>query len=151
MFRGTFPRTEDTACGSDLMLAFFTSGTTGYPKIAMHNHKYPLGHFVTAYYWQCVDPDGLHLTISDTGWAKSMWGKLYGQWLCEAAVFVYDFDRFDSSDICRCLKNTASHVLRTCYDVSLHDPRGSVKIRSVQHQARRDGRGSLKSRGVQPV
>ncbi|MBQ3935339.1 MAG: AMP-binding protein, partial [Clostridia bacterium] len=81
------------------MLMFFTSGTTGYPKIAMHNFKYALGHFHTAKYWHCVDPDGLHLTISDTGWAKAMWGKLYGQWFCEAATFVYDFDRFKASDI----------------------------------------------------
>ena len=93
------PRTDDTPCGDDLMLMFFTSGTSGYPKIAAHNHKYPLGHFHTAKYWHNVDPDGLHFTISDTGWAKSMWGKLYGQWLCEAATFVYDFDRFDAADI----------------------------------------------------
>ncbi len=94
-----FNRTEDTACGDDPLLMFFTSGTSGYPKMAMHNHKYALGHFHTAKYWHNVDPDGLHFTISDTGWAKSMWGKLYGQWLCEAATFVYDFDRFDAADI----------------------------------------------------
>ncbi len=99
LFSPVFERTEDTACGDDLMLMFFTSGTTGYPKIAAHNYKYPLGHFHTAKYWHCVDPEGLHFTISDTGWAKSMWGKLYGQWLCEAATFVYDFDRFDAADI----------------------------------------------------
>lgn len=94
-----YNRTEDAPGGDDLMLMFFTSGTTGYPKIAMHNYKYPLGHFHTAKYWHNVDPDGLHFTISDTGWAKAMWGKLYGQWLCEAATFVYDFDRFDAADI----------------------------------------------------
>jgi len=99
LYRATFNRTENSACGSDPMLMFFTSGTTGYPKIALHNFKYPLGHFITAKYWHCVDPDGLHLTISDTGWAKALWGKLYGQWLNEAAVFVYDFDRFDAHDI----------------------------------------------------
>ena len=99
MFSTHFSRTEDSPCGDDLLLMFFTSGTSGYPKIAAHNHKYPLGHFHTAKYWHNVDPDGLHLTISDTGWAKSMWGKLYGQWLCEAATFVYDFDRFDAADI----------------------------------------------------
>ena len=99
MFSSHFDRTEDTACGDDLMLMFFTSGTTGYPKIAAHSYKYPLGHFITAKYWHQVDPDGLHLTISDTGWAKAMWGKLYGQWLCEGAVFIYDFDRFDAADI----------------------------------------------------
>ncbi len=101
LFSGKFERTEDSPCGDDPLLMFFTSGTTGYPKMAMHNHKYPLGHFHTAKYWHCVDSSdtGLHFTISDTGWAKSMWGKLYGQWLCEAAIFVYDFDRFDAAKI----------------------------------------------------
>ena len=94
-----FYRTDDSPCGDDLMLMYFTSGTSGYPKIAAHSYKYPLGHFHTAKYWHNVDPEGLHFTISDTGWAKAMWGKLYGQWLCEAATFVYDFDRFDAEVI----------------------------------------------------
>ncbi len=98
-FSDRFPRTADSPCGNDLLLMFFTSGTSGYPKIAAHNHKYPLGHFHTAKYWHCVEEEGLHFTISDTGWAKAMWGKLYGQWLAEAATFVYDFDRFDAADI----------------------------------------------------
>ena len=99
LFSTHFERNEDTAGGDDTMLMFFTSGTTGYPKIAAHNYKYALGHFHTAKYWHNVDPDGLHFTISDTGWAKAMWGKFYGQWLCESATFVYDFDRFNASDI----------------------------------------------------
>ena len=99
LFSTHFTRTEDSPCGDDPMLMFFTSGTSGYPKMALHNHKYPLGHFHTAKYWHAVDTEGLHFTISDTGWAKSMWGKLYGQWLSEAATFVYDFDRFDAADI----------------------------------------------------
>ncbi len=99
LFSTHFDRTEDSPCGNDLLLMFFTSGTSGYPKIAAHNHKYPLGHFHTAKYWHNVDTEGLHFTISDTGWAKSMWGKLYGQWLAEGATFVYDFDRFDAADI----------------------------------------------------
>ena len=99
MFSTHYKRPEDAPGGDDLMLMFFTSGTSGYPKIAAHNYKYALGHFHTAKYWHNVDPDGLHLTISDTGWAKAMWGKFYGQWLCEAATFVYDFDRFDASEI----------------------------------------------------
>ena len=99
LYSAHYYRTDETPCGDDKMLMFFTSGTSGYPKIAVHNYKYPLGHFHTAKYWHCVDPDGLHFTISDTGWAKAMWGKLYGQWLCEAATFVYDFDRFDAADI----------------------------------------------------
>ena len=99
MFSSHFDRKEDSPCGSDPMLMYFTSGTSGYPKLAAHNYKYPLGHFITAKYWHRVNPDGLHLTISDTGWAKSAWGKLYGQWLCEAPIFVYDFDRFDAEKI----------------------------------------------------
>ncbi len=99
LYTGKFDRTEDSPCGDEPMLMYFTSGTTGNPKMAMHNFKYPLGHFITAKYWHCVNPDGLHLTIADTGWAKAAWGKIYGQWLCEAAIFVYDFDRFHASDI----------------------------------------------------
>ena len=110
LFSSHFERNEDSPCGDDPMLMFFTSGTTGYPKIATHNHKYPLGHFHTAKYWHDVDPDGLHFTISDTGWAKAMWGKLYGQWLCEAATFVYDFDRFDAAEI---LPMFAKHKITT--------------------------------------
>ena len=99
MYSSHYARSADAPSGSDPMLMFFTSGTSGYPKIAAHNYKYPLGHFITAKYWHQVNPEGLHLTISDTGWAKAMWGKLYGQWLCEAANLVYDFDRFDPEKI----------------------------------------------------
>ncbi len=99
LFSRRFIRDEESPCGDDPMIMFFTSGTTGYPKIATHSHKYPLGHFITAKYWHCVQRDGIHFTISETGWGKALWGKLYGQWLCEGAVFVYDFDRFDASKI----------------------------------------------------
>jgi len=99
MYSSHFSRTEESPKGDDPMLMFFTSGTTGYPKVAVHTYKYPLGHYVTAKYWHGVDRDGLHFTISDTGWGKALWGKLYGQWLCEGAVFTYDFVRFDASDI----------------------------------------------------
>ena len=99
LFSTHFERTEDTPCGNDLSLMFFTSGTTGYPKIAAHNYKYALGHYITAKYWHGVSDDGLHFTISDTGWGKALWGKLYGQWLAEGAVFTYDFDRFNAAEI----------------------------------------------------
>ena len=92
-------RTETSPCGDDTALMFFTSGTTGYPKIAEHSYKYALGHFITARYWHQCERDGLHFTISDTGWGKALWGKFYGQWLCEGAVFTYDFDRFDAHQI----------------------------------------------------
>ena len=98
-FSRKYTREEDNSAGDDLALMFFTSGTTGNPKMAAHKHTYALGHFVTAKYWHCCERDGLHLTISDTGWGKSLWGKLYGQWLCEGAVFVYDFDKFDENEI----------------------------------------------------
>ncbi len=84
---------------NDPMLIYFSSGTSGLPKMACHNFAYPLGHIVTAKHWHNVDPDGLHLTVADTGWGKAVWGKLYGQWLIEAAVFVYDFDKFAPGDL----------------------------------------------------
>ena len=99
LFTRRYHRPEGASCGDDLALMFFTSGTTGNPKMAAHKHTYALGHYVTAKYWHCCERDGLHFTISDTGWGKSLWGKLYGQWLCEGAVFVYDFDKFDAADI----------------------------------------------------
>ena len=99
LFSSHFSRTAESPQGDDLMLMYFTSGTSGNPKIAAHSHKLALGHFQTAKFWHNVDPDGLHLSISDTGWAKAAWGKLYGQWLCEAPMFVYDFDRFHADDI----------------------------------------------------
>ena len=99
LFSRRYVRTNDAPCGNDPMLMLFTSGTTGYPKMAMHSYKYALGHYVTAKYWHLCERDGLHFTISETGWGKALWGKLYGQWLCEGAVFVYDFDRFDAEKI----------------------------------------------------
>jgi len=110
MFSDSYPREEGAPCGEDLMLMYFSSGTTGYPKIAAHSYTYALGHFIGAKYWHCVDPDGIHFTISDTGWGKAMWGKLYGQWLCEAAVFTYDFDRFEPLEI---LPMFAQHGITT--------------------------------------
>ena len=98
-FSSHFRRPEDCSGGDDTALIFFSSGTTGNPKMVEHKHTYALGHFVTAKYWHCCEKDGLHFTISDTGWGKALWGKLYGQWMCEGAVFVYDFDRFHSADI----------------------------------------------------
>lgn len=95
----TYDRKPDSPCGNERMLMLFTSGTSGYPRIAAHSYKYPLGHYITAKYWHNVNPDGLHFTISDTGWGKALWGKIYGQWLCEAPIFTYDFDRFKSEDI----------------------------------------------------
>jgi len=83
----------------DPFLMYFSSGTSGYPKMVLHNHIYSLAHLLTAKHWHNVDPDGLHFTIADTGWGKAVWGKLYGQWLMEAGVFVFDYDKFNASEI----------------------------------------------------
>lgn len=90
----THPEGEDAIKNDDTMLIYFTSGTSGYPKMVSHNFTYPLGHIVTAKYWHNVMDGGLHLTVAETGWAKAMWGKIYGQWLCGSAVFVYDMLSF---------------------------------------------------------
>ena len=136
MFSSSFPRTEDAPGGDDPMLMLFTSGTTGYPKIATHSYKYPLGHFVTAKYWHCVNPNGLHLTISDTGWGKALWGKLYGQWMCEAATFVYDFDRFSAADILPLFKKyniTTFCAPPTMYRFMIKEDLGAYDLSSIRH------------------
>lgn len=88
------PTGGDAPQNNDIMLLYFTSGTTGNPKMVAHNFVYPLGHIITSEFWQNCQKDGLHLTIAETGWAKAVWGKLYGQWLCESAILSYDMDKF---------------------------------------------------------
>ena len=136
LFSTHFERTSDTACGNDPMLMFFTSGTTGYPKIAAHSYKYALGHFPTARYWHDVRPEDLHLTISETGWGKALWGKLYGQWMCEGAVFVYDFDRFQASEILPMFAKY--HITTFCapptmYRMLIKDDLSSYDLSSIRH------------------
>ena len=91
-----FPRPVGEAAthNKDPMLLYFTSGTSGYPKMVLQDYDYPIGHIMTAKYWHGVVEDGLHLTIAETGWAKSTWGKLYGQWIAGTALFVYDMNMF---------------------------------------------------------
>lgn len=93
-FPAEFPRPvgENATHNDDPMLLYFTSGTSGYPKMVLQDFTYPLGHIITAKYWHCVVDDGLHLTIAETGWAKATWGKIYGQWICGTAQFVYDMN-----------------------------------------------------------
>ena len=93
------PTGKDTVYAHDTMIIMFTSGTTKHPKMVAHNHLYALGHYITARYWHNVKTDGIHFTVSDTGWGKALWGKLYGQWLCETCIFVYDFDVFSADNI----------------------------------------------------
>ncbi|MDR2427866.1 MAG: AMP-binding protein [Endomicrobium sp.] len=93
------PIGEEATVAEDKFLLYFTSGTTGMPKMAYHDNSYPLGHIMTARFWQNLDDNSLHLTVADTGWAKASWGKIYGQWLCGACIFVYDYERFDAKDL----------------------------------------------------
>ncbi|MEI7541850.1 MAG: AMP-binding protein [bacterium] len=88
------PIGKDATKNEDMFLIYFTSGTTGMPKMVRHNFTYPLGHIITAKYWQNVAVGGLHFTVADTGWAKAAWGKIYGQWICGSAVMTYDYDKF---------------------------------------------------------
>ncbi len=81
------------------LLMYFTSGTTGNPKMAYHDHTYPIGHIITAKYWHNIQSDGLHMTVADTGWAKASWGKIYGQWFLGAAGFVYDYTKFEPAQL----------------------------------------------------
>ena len=96
----------------DVMLLYFTSGSSGNPKMVAHNFLYPLGHIVTGRYWHNVGEHSLHLTVADTGWGKAVWGKLYGQWISGAAVFVYDHEKFTPSDILS--KMAQYHVTSFC-------------------------------------
>ena len=89
----------------DDMMLYFTSGTTGYPKMVLHSHYYAVAHIQTAKYWHNIKEDTIHLTISESGWGKCMWGKMYGQFACAATVFVYDFNRFNSADILTKIQN----------------------------------------------
>ena len=135
LFSGKYERTADTPCGRDPMLIFFSSGTTGYPKMAEHAYTYPLGHFITAKYWHCVQVGKLHFTISDTGWGKALWGKLYGQWLCEGTVFTYDFDRFNAADILPLFKQynvTTFCAPPTMYRMMIKENLSKYDLSSVQ-------------------
>ncbi|MGN0152575.1 MAG: AMP-binding protein [Wujia sp.] len=135
-FSSEFKKPANAPGGDDPMLMFFTSGTTSYPKIAEHSYKYALGHYVTAKYWQQVDPDGIHFTISDTGWGKALWGKLYGQWLCEAAVFTYDFDEFYANRILEMIekyKITTFCAPPTVYRVLVHLSLDKFDLSSLQN------------------
>ena len=136
LFSRRYVRADDAPCGDDPMLMFFTSGTTGYPKIAMHSYKYALGHYVTAKYWHLCEKDGLHFTISETGWGKALWGKLYGQWLCEGAVFTYDFDRFDAEKILPMFKKygiTTFCAPPTMYRMLIKQDLSRFDLSSIHH------------------
>ncbi len=93
------PAGEAASKNNDIFLMYFTSGTTGLPKMAYHDNTYPLGHILTARFWQNLSDDSVHITVADTGWAKASWGKIYGQWISGACLFTYDYERFHPKDL----------------------------------------------------
>lgn len=104
------PKGDAETKADDISIVFFSSGTTGLPKMVSHSYTYPLGHIITAKYWQKVIEDGLHYTIADTGWGKALWGQIYGQWIAGSAVFVYDYNRFDAAKV---LDKASKHGVTT--------------------------------------
>lgn len=121
---------------SDMMLLYFTSGTSGHPKMVAHDFSYPLGHIITAKHWLNVIPDGLHLTLAETGWGKAVWGKLYGQWIMEAGIFVYDFEKFVPSDLLRLIekyKITTFCAPPTIYRFFIKEGMKNFDLSSLQH------------------
>ncbi len=120
----------------DEMVIYFTSGTTGLAKMVSLDYAYPLAHIVTAKYWQNVNPNGLHLTVSESGWAKTLWGKLYGQWLLGAGIYVYDFDRFDPADL---LEHIAADGITTfcaaptIYRFLIHEDLTKYDLSALEH------------------
>ena len=131
-----FPRPAEPLKHDDIMLLYFTSGTSGMPKMVGHNFDYPLGHIQTAVFWhQCVD-GGLHLTVSETGWMKSVWGKLYGQWLAGSAIMVYDFEKFVPRDMLAVLekyKVTTFCAPPTIYRFMILEDVSKYDLSSIQH------------------
>ena len=132
----TRPTGKDATKCDDVMLMGFTSGTTGYPKIFTHDFRYPLGHIMTGVFWHRVVDGGVHFTVSDTGWAKSLWGKFYGQWFGETAHLIYDFDKFDGADILSKLekyKVTTFCVPPTMYRMMLQNDVAKYDLSSLTH------------------
>ena len=133
----TRPEGEEASCNDDISLLYFTSGTTSHPKMVAHDFTYPLGHIVTAYFWQSVKKAGLHFTVADTGWGKAVWGKLYGQWFSECAVFIYDYNtKFTPADILKMIeeyKITSFCAPPTIYRFMIRDDLSKYDLSSLEH------------------
>ena len=130
-----FPRPADIEV-TDPMLIYFTSGTTGMPKMVLHNFTHPLGHIVTAHYWQQVQENKLHMSVSDSGWAKFGWGKIYGQLICGATIFAYDMDKFVPRNLLEKLqqyKVTTFCAPPTMYRFMLADGMEEYDLSSIAH------------------
>ena len=130
------PDPADLPAVEDAMLLYFTSGTTAQPKMVVHDYSYPIAHIDTAKYWHKVDPEGVHLTLSETGWAKSVWGKLYGQWFLETCIDVYDFDQFDPRALLRHLQDagvTTFCAAPTVYRFLVKEDLTEFDLSALQH------------------
>ena len=124
-----FVRPEMVNTNDDTMLMYFTSGTSGEPKMVAHDYLYALGHLITGVYWHNLDEHSIHLTVADTGWGKAVWGKLYGQWFAGATVFVFDHEKFTAEKINACDGEVSCHFfLCTTYYLSFHDTGGFQEI-----------------------
>ena len=121
----------------DPMLVYFTSGTTGYPKMVAHKYTYPIGFIVNAKFWQCVEDDGLHFTMAETGWAKCSWGKIYGQWIAGSAIFAYDyFGRFTPTDVLPLIEKyniTTFCAPPTIYRFLIKEDLSNYSFKSIKH------------------
>lgn len=129
------PTGDQATNWNDIMLVYFTSGTTGMPKMVQHNFAHPLGHIVTAKYWQMVQENKLHMSVSDSGWAKFGWGKIYGQWICGAIVFAYDMDKFIPAKLLEVIskyKITTFCAPPTMYRFMLQEDLKKYELSSIQ-------------------
>ncbi|MBQ9067913.1 MAG: AMP-binding protein, partial [Eggerthellaceae bacterium] len=129
------PIGEAATTSLDTMLIYFTSGTTGNPKAVMHNFAHPLGHIITARYWQQVQEDKLHMSVTDSGWAKFGWGKIYGQWICGATIFCYDMEKFVPAKLLAHMQDyrlTTFCAPPTMYRFMLQEDVGSYDLSSIQ-------------------
>lgn len=131
-----FVKPEHVNNNDDVSLMYFTSGTTGEPKMVAHSFLYPLGHIITAAYWHKVHENSLHLTLADTGWGKAVWGKLYGQWIAGANVFVYDFNKFVPSDLLEIFHKysiTSFCAPPTVYRFLIHEKLDNYDLSSLEY------------------
>lgn len=130
------PTGEDAVTKDDIMLVYFTSGTTGNPKMVQHNFAHPIGHIVTAKYWQQVQENKLHMSVTESGWAKFGWGKIYGQWICGAVIFAYDMDKFVPANLLQKMQDyklTTFCAPPTMYRFMLLEDVASYDLSSIQH------------------
>ena len=128
----------EAVTSKDIMLIYFTSGTTGHPKPVMHNYAHPLGHILTAKYWQQVRENCLHMSVTDSGWAKFGWGKIYGQWIAGATIFAYDMDKFVPANLLQHMQDyklTTFCAPPTMYRFMLQEDVAAYDLSSIQNFA----------------